>query len=101
MEIETTINDLKMNLEEKISLEEIGGKQFKIRVVEPECNKDAVFLENVKELSNHKEGKTSATILNVLKNDLGVPFGRAFRSNLFVRTLQIGFPLQSLTQIAI
>ncbi|MBC7747463.1 MAG: DNA cytosine methyltransferase [Methylotenera sp.] len=30
---------------------------------------------------------------------LGVPFGRAFRSNLFVRSSQKGFPLQSLTQI--
>ncbi len=31
-------------------------------------------------------------------NYLGVPFGRAFRSNLFVRSSQKGFPLQSLTQ---
>jgi site-specific DNA-cytosine methylase len=33
-----------------------------------------------------------------LENYLGVPFGRAFRSNLFVRASQKGFPLQSLTQ---
>lgn len=32
------------------------------------------------------------------KNVMGVPFGRAFRSNLFVRSLPKGFPLQSLTQ---
>lgn len=31
----------------------------------------AVFLENVKGLRNHKSGKTLATILNVLRNDLG------------------------------
>lgn len=31
---------------------------------------------------------------------LGVPFGRAFRSNLFARSSKKGFPLQSLTQIA-
>jgi DNA adenine methylase len=31
---------------------------------------------------------------------LGVPFGRAFRSNLFARSSQKGFPLQSLTQSA-
>jgi DNA adenine methylase len=31
---------------------------------------------------------------------LGVPFGRAFRSNLFVHSSQKGFPLQSLTQPA-
>ena len=29
---------------------------------------------------------------------LGVPFGRAFRSNLFVRSSQKGFSLQSLMQ---
>jgi DNA (cytosine-5)-methyltransferase 1 len=93
----------------------------------------AIFLENVKGLRNHNGGKTLATILNVLRNDLGyfvpepqiinakefgvpqnreriyivgfrndlgVPFGRAFRSNLFVRSSQKGFPLQSLTQMA-
>lgn len=31
----------------------------------------AVFLENVKGLMNHDKGKTLATILNVLRNDLG------------------------------
>ena len=31
----------------------------------------AFFLENVKGLTNHKSGKTLATILNVLRNDLG------------------------------
>ena len=80
----------------------------------------AIFLENVKGLRSHNGGKTLATILNVLRNDLGyfvpepqiinakdfgvpqnreriyivgfrndlgVPFGRAFRSYLFVRDL--------------
>lgn len=93
----------------------------------------AIFLENVKGLRNHNGGKTLATILNVLRNDLdyfvpepqiinakdfgvpqnreriyivgfrndlGVPFGRAFRSNLFVRSSQKGFTLQSLMQKA-
>ncbi len=31
----------------------------------------AIFLENVKGLRNHNQGKTLATILNVLRNDLG------------------------------
>jgi DNA (cytosine-5)-methyltransferase 1 len=31
----------------------------------------AIFLENVKGLRNHDKGKTLATILNVLRNDLG------------------------------
>ena len=41
------------------------------------------------------------TIAKALGNDnLGVPLsGRAFRSNLFVRSSQKGFPLQSLTQL--
>lgn len=59
----------------------------------------AIFLENVKGLRNHDRGKTLATILNVLREDLGVTLsGRAFRSYLFARTSQKGFPLQSLTQ---
>ncbi len=40
-------------------------------------------------------------IVGFRKNNLGVPLsGRAFRSNLFVRSSQKGFPLQSLTQNA-
>ncbi len=58
----------------------------------------AIFLENVKGLRNHDKGKTLSIILNVLREDLGVPFGRAFRFNLFVRSSQKGFSLQSLTQ---
>ena len=59
----------------------------------------AIFLENVKGLRNHDKGKTLATILHVLREDLGVTLsGRAFRSNLFARSSQKGFPLQSLTQ---
>lgn len=53
LEIETVINDLKMDLKEKISLEEVGGKQFKIRIVEPDCNKDAVLTHY---LHNSKNG---------------------------------------------
>src|SRR5690606_1743428 len=44
-----------------------------------------------------EEKKNKANYL-FLENVLGVPFGRAFRSNLFVRSSQKGFPLQSLTQ---
>lgn len=53
LKIETVIKELKMDLKEKISLEEVGGKQFKIRVVEPECNKDAVLTHY---LHNSKNG---------------------------------------------
>lgn len=37
---------------------------------------------------------------NPENNYLGVPFGRAFRFNLFARSSQKGFALQSLTQLA-
>lgn len=53
LQIETVINELKMDLKEKISLEEVGGKQFKIRIVEPDCNKDAVLTHY---LHNSKNG---------------------------------------------
>ena len=44
----------------------------------------AIFLENVKGLRSHDKGKTLETILNVLRNDLGVSLsGRAFCYNLF------------------
>ncbi|MEN9909600.1 MAG: Type modification methyltransferase HpaII [Bacteroidota bacterium] len=43
IEVENAINEAKMNLKEKISLEEIKGKQFRVRIVEPECNKEAVL----------------------------------------------------------
>lgn len=53
LEIETVINDLKMDLKEKISFEEVGGKQLKIKIVEPDCNKDAVLTHY---LHNRKNG---------------------------------------------
>lgn len=56
----------------------------------------AFFLENVKGLRNHDKGK-----ILVHNNTLGVALsGRAFRFNLFVRSSQKGFSLQSLTQKA-
>lgn len=42
-----------MNLKEKISLEEVKGKQFRNRIVEPECNKEAVLTHY---LHNSKNG---------------------------------------------
>ncbi|MBS1571894.1 MAG: DNA cytosine methyltransferase [Bacteroidetes bacterium] len=41
-----------------------------------------------------------STGIKEVNNYLGVPYGRAFRSNLFARSSQKGFPLQSLTQNA-
>ncbi|MEA4984243.1 hypothetical protein SDC9_62922 [bioreactor metagenome] len=43
LKIEEIINEKKMNFTEKISLEEFSGKRFKIRVIEPESNKEAVL----------------------------------------------------------
>ena len=53
LKIEDLINEKKMNFTEKISLEEISGKQFKIRVVEPESNKEAVITHY---MHNHSNG---------------------------------------------
>ena len=53
-------------------------------------------------LINHKarhENKGNGFVYEII-NFLGVPFGRALRSNLFARSSQKGFPLQSLTQNA-
>lgn len=43
LRIEKEINTLKMNLKEKISLETIDNKQYKIRIVELEDNKEAAL----------------------------------------------------------
>lgn len=43
LQIESEIKDLKMNLKEKISLETFGDKQFRIKLVEPENNQEAVL----------------------------------------------------------
>lgn len=58
----------------------------------------AFLLENVKGLRNHNSG---GTLGSIFKYNLGILLtGRAFRSNLFVRTSQKEFPLQSLIQNA-
>ena len=132
-----------MKLTEKISLEKAFEKEYKIKIFEPENNKEAIithFLHNkrkgVSQVFKDEAVKYTKEILkynypeieisNVVaeealqygifdtfdvpfppienpkfsNDDLGVPFGRAFRSNLFVRSSQKGFPLQSLTQKA-
>lgn len=52
LKIEELINDKKMNFTEKISLEEISGKRFKIRVIEPRikqrCSLDTLFAQPLK-----------------------------------------------------
>ncbi len=52
-EIENTIRNLKINLNEKISLETFGDKQFRIRLIEPENNQEAVLTHY---LHNSKNG---------------------------------------------
>ena len=48
-----------------------GTLFFEVAKIIKEKRPKAVFLENVKGLRNHDKGKTLATILNVLRNDLG------------------------------
>ncbi len=53
LHIESEIKRLKMDLREKISLETFGDKQFRIKLVEPENNQEAVlshYLHNSKNL---------------------------------------------------
>lgn len=53
LQIESEIKNLKMNLKEKVCLEEFGDKQFKIKLVEPENNNEAVLTHY---LHNSKNG---------------------------------------------
>lgn len=48
-----------------------GTLFFDVAEIIKRKNPKALFLENVKGLRNHNGGKTLATILNVLRNDLG------------------------------
>lgn len=48
-----------------------GTLFFEVADIIKQKKPKAVFLENVKGLRNHNGGKTLATILNVLRNDLG------------------------------
>jgi hypothetical protein len=107
-----------MKLKEKISLEEVFEKEYKTKYIEPENNKEAIithFLHNknggskffkkdaikfTKEILEYKYPNEEVTFLDIKKKEyLGVTLkGRAFRINLFARSSQKGFPLQSLTQ---
>lgn len=48
-----------------------GTLFFEVAEIIRRKNPKAIFLENVKGLTNHDKGKTLNTILNVLRNDLG------------------------------
>lgn len=53
LQVEKVIKELKMKFKERISLETFGNKKFKIRLVEPENNKEAVLTHY---LHNSKNG---------------------------------------------
>lgn len=96
-----------MKLKEKISLEKVFEKEYKTNLVELESNKEAIITHFLHNNKNGVSGVFKNDAIKFTKEileyksliDLGVPFGRAFRSNLFVRSSQKGFPLQSLTQL--
>lgn len=105
-----------MKLKEKISLEEVCGQTFKIRLIEASEDGKAAFTHY---LHNHQNGvskfykKEAVThvkraleykfphekITSKVAKDVPL-LGRAFRYNLFARSSQKGFLLQSLTQKA-
>ena len=62
-----------------------GTLFFDIARILKERQSSAFFLENVKGLKSHKGGKTLATILNILRNDLGyyVPEPEVIRAEDF------------------
>ncbi len=72
-----------MKLKEKISLEEFFGKEYKIRIVEPENNQEAVITHY---LHNSENGVSLS--------------GRVLYTEPLVRISQKAFPKQGLTQIA-
>jgi len=59
--------------------------------------KKGVLWWSIHKIISEKENKPKYIFLENVSN-LGVPFGRAFYSNLFTRSSQKGFTLQSLTQ---
>ena len=66
LEIEEAINNSKMDFTERISLADIGGKKFKIRLIEPDSNREAVLTHYVHNSSNgvsqfYKKGAIQAT----------------------------------------
>lgn len=70
--IEEAINESKMNFTERISLHEIDGNKFKIRLIEPESNKEAALTHYLHNSTNevakfYKEKAIEATI-EILKN---------------------------------
>lgn len=72
LQIENAIKELKMDLQEKISLETFGNKQFRIKLVEPDNNQEAIlshYLYNSKKkvAKNYKAGAVEFT-KEILKN---------------------------------
>ena len=65
LQIENAIKELKMDLTEKISLETFGNKQFRIKLVEPDNNQEAIlshYLYNSKKTAkNYKVGAVEFT----------------------------------------
>ena len=101
LKFEFEINERKMNFKEKISLEDISGKRFRIKTIEPENNKNAVLthymhnylngvskfyrtdaIKYTKEILQHKYPEV--TITNVVAEE-------ALQYGLF-DTFQIPFP---------
>lgn len=74
LEIEEAINNSKMNFTEKISLENIGEKQVKIRILEPESNDKAVLTHYIHNKTNSTSKKYKKEALEITKNILAAKY---------------------------
>ena len=80
-----------MKMKEKISIKEVLNQSFNAKQGEASEHGKAVFTHY---LHNHQNGASKFYKRGVTLK------GRAFRNNLFIRTSQKEFPLQSITQKA-
>ncbi|GAB6008268.1 DNA mismatch endonuclease Vsr [Dysgonomonas reticulitermitis] len=74
LEIEEAINYSKMNFTERISLEEINGKNVRIRLIEPESNEEAVLTHYIHNSTNGVSKFYKKEAIETTKNILAAKY---------------------------